>query len=486
MTNHRLSIVALGLSATLSTFAGLAAQTTQAPEDAYWIANRFTNDVQKLSACGELLLSANLGASLRAAYVAPDGKVWVLKFITTSFLIIDANGKNPTTINADKGAYPEDLAFAKNGDALIVVTGRGNTPMGIQRYDKDGKFLSFYDVSGGNPLAITLDQAGDAWVAHRVGPPTMISRVNLTTGKRDDFKAPTTSLTLGGNITADFRGLGQKSDLWVTGDSAPELIQFGNDGSVKKVHVLSSSDTAYGSLAVDANNNLWVTAYSNNKVIHFDTKNATVLKTLPVTGAIGVAMDGRGKVLVTSRLANAATPPSELLRFNPKSYVLEQKTKIGGGPSRPASSNFQNSLVVDPFGDADKDSSINFAEVTSGTSAFDPQSYPAVDLRVEGSNQIGNALAVEIRGSANSKAVLGFAAKRLATPLGSPAWKGSLRLDPNTLLPIFVFVTVPSTLNATIPNDANLVGTVLHMQALYEHSPSAPVEWSNDTCVKVF
>ncbi|MHC4077901.1 MAG: NHL repeat-containing protein, partial [Planctomycetota bacterium] len=290
-----------------------------------------------------------------------------------------------------------------------------------------------------------------------------------------------------GNITADFRGFGQKSDLWVVGDRAPELIQFGNDGTVKKVHIPNSTDSSYGSVAIDANNNIWISSWARNNLVHFDSKTGKVLKNLSVTVPIGVAMDGRGKVLVTSRLANAASPPSLLLRYNPKTYVLEQKTTVGGGPSRAASSNFQNALVVDPFGDADGDSVANFAEVTNGTSAFDPQSNNGVDLRVEGSNRIGSTVSIEIRGFAGTKAVLGFATKRLTTPLTNPAWKGALRIDPNSLLPVFIFANVPSTFTGlTIPNDPKIVGTILHMQALHETSPTAAVEWSNDSCVKVF
>ena len=46
--------------------AGIARASSHAlaaQEDAYWIANRFTNDVQKMSACGEVLLKKNLGGA---------------------------------------------------------------------------------------------------------------------------------------------------------------------------------------------------------------------------------------------------------------------------------------------------------------------------------------------------------------------------------------------------------------------------------------
>jgi streptogramin lyase len=473
----RLGTATLAVAATTASFAA----ALPAQEEAYWIANRGSLDVQKVSAYGEVLATIPLSAALRAAYVAPDGKIWVQKFITTSFVIMNADGSNQKTIMANGGAYVGDIAFDAQGNGLVLVTGRSATPLGIQIYDKDGNYQKILPLSTPTPLSMTQDANGDLWIGLRVGPPTIIAKIELKTGKETLYTAPTTTTTLGGNVALNWPGIGKTGTVWTVGDRSNELLELDPSTTPPtwKTHFPDGSATTFGSIAADFNNTLWLSDWSSRKLVHFDIATAANLKTIPfVDQPAGIALDGRGKVLMSVKAATT----SELWRIHPTTYVVEQVTATGNNPGQGPTSGYATALVRNLFGDADGDKSADFSEMSSGTSLFDPQSNALTDLRVKGSNKLGSTVDIQVSGGGNF--VLGFALKRLPTALPIPGWVGNLRVDPSTLI-VLLAGTAPHTFaNINLPNTPAAVGFIMHLQSA--HDLSGTTHLANDDGIKLF
>lgn len=457
--------------------------------DVYWQADRTSKDVTKISACGEVLLTVDLSknipsgrtssSELRSAHMAPDGKVWIVNYIVPYFTLLDSNGKILQNINTNGSGSPYTIAFDKAGNAYI-----SNPGSNVEVYDKDGKYLKDYKI-GGNALGLTIDSTGIVWAAHRAGPPSKITRIDPVKNSWTDHALPSSTLTLGGFIVAGYNGLVQKSDIFVIGDRSSELVHFDNAGKVLGTYTLDSNSTQVTPITIDHLNNVWVGNWGNGTIYKFDPSQKKVVATLSNSpNVLGLAIDSHGRLLATTRVSFSGPQPSEVRRYNVTTNVLEQVTVVGVGAGSSASSGFHRALVLDPFGDADGDASANFSEVTKLTAPFDSQSNGRVDLKIVGSNKAGSTVEIHVGGLTNSKAVVGLALQRLTVPLTSPGWVGGLRIGP--LLPLYLPGTAPFQIkNLTIPA-ATAKGTKVYLQALYEHSPSQPVEWSNETCVIVF
>ncbi len=444
----------------------------------------------KISACGEVLLTVDLSkniptgqttsAELRGAYVAPDGKVWVVNFIRPYFTLLDSKGKILQNINTNGNGSPFAIAFDKAGNAFISHPGSN-----VEMYDKNGKWIKSFAI-GGNPLGLTIDSSGIVWAANRTGPPSKLTRIDPTTSKWTDHPFPNTTKTLGGQVVAGYNGLLKKSDIFAIGDRSSELIHLDNTGKVLGTFTIDPNSTTISAMTIDANNNVWIGSFrSPGNIYKFDTTQKKVVTTIANSpNVLGLVIDSHGRLLATTRVSFSGPQPSEVRRYNVNTNILEQVTVVGLGAGAAASSGFHRALVLDPFGDADGDGNANFTEVTKFTAPFDSQSHSRTDLRIVGSNKAGSTVEIHVHGQTGSSVVVGFSAKRLTVPLTNPAWVGALRI--NTLLPVFLFGKAPLVVKGIkIPTKA-AKGTTVHLQALYQHSPSQAVEWSNDTCVIVF
>ncbi|MDO8349025.1 MAG: hypothetical protein Q7T30_02225, partial [Planctomycetota bacterium] len=186
---HCIAVLAL---ATLPTFA----------QESYWIANRASSDIMKISAWGSVLARIAMPTTLRSAHVAPDGKVWVVRFIQGTFDIVDPVANTITPVPSTLGS-PYSIAFDAQGNGWVS----GGT--GVQQFTPNGTPIQAFPLTATSPLGITIDGAGNKWIAHLSRSVTRID----PTGAVTNFTMPgvTVSPTA---IIADYRGILAPSHLW--------------------------------------------------------------------------------------------------------------------------------------------------------------------------------------------------------------------------------------------------------------------------------
>src|SRR5690606_1222512 len=162
-------------------------------------------------------------------------------------------------------AYVGDITFDAQGNGLVLVTGRSATPLGVQIYDKDGNYQKILPLSTPTPLSMTQDGNGDLWIGLRVGPPTIIAKIELKTGKETLYTAPTTTTTLGGNVAWNWPGIGKTGTVWTVGDRSNELLELDPSTTPPtwKTHFPDGSATTFDSIAADFTNTLWLSDWSS-------------------------------------------------------------------------------------------------------------------------------------------------------------------------------------------------------------------------------
>ena len=143
---------------------------------------------------------------------------------------------------------------------------------------------------------------------------------------------------------------------------------------------------------------------------------------------------------------------------------------------------YHRALVVDGLGDADRDGDANGSEIQAGTNPYDEQSTATLALatmRVR--YRAGETLVIDISGRAAAAALVFASIYRLGQP-PFPGIAGSLRLDPNSLFPFVLPVSIPATVSLTVPNIPAAGDLQLCMQAL-----RAPLilAFGNHACVRL-
>jgi hypothetical protein len=197
---------------------------------------------------------------------------------------------------------------------------------------------------------------------------------------------------------------------------------------------------------------------------------------------LGISMDALGRPWVVNRVSFSGPAPSTVNRIDPATGNIEVDAPIGiGGNNFPDGNGFHHAYIVDTFSDSDGDGAVNLGEVLGGTSPYDPQSNPSVNLEVTGVTRIGSNAVVRAGGTATGPMVVFFALGR-GTGLTVPGITGQLLLDPLRLFGFSASIVVPGTLTLPIPNDASLDGAVLQMQGV----SLGAVAFSNLTCVRIW
>lgn len=443
-------------------------------QETYWVANRTSVDLNEINTAGKVIRTISLSPTvtgLRSAHVAPDGKVWVVAFITSTFLIVDPTTATVTPITSASG-NPYDIAFDAAGHGWI------SGGASVVEYDANGAVLASYPMLAGSPLGISIDGAGNKWIAHRTTAPGSISRI-------DPSGVVTNYPLASGNMSptrcyADYRGILAPSHIWVIGDNAPQLAEFDDSGTFLNLYTYSGS---IGSIAQDASGDLWLGDFG---------ATANLFRIDPATGAVrsnfnsppsvlGVAVDGFNRIWTTARIS---APPCEVRRIDETSGTMEVAAPVGTGTQSALSTRMQYAMVVDPFGDLDGDGVANLFEATGGSSPFDGCSTNITSLRTTGVTHISNTATIELTAVAGSASVLEFGTRALPTGAGIriPGIGCALQLDPAWMGGLLAVVGSGS-IPVAIPNNPVLVGLDVYAQAL---TFGATMQFSNLTALRIW
>ncbi len=406
----------------------------------YWIANRSSNEIMRVSEWGSVLERVPTSTSLRSANVAPDGKVWIVRFIQTMFDIYDPATATMTPIASPAGSV-SNVAFDAAGNGWVTT----NSTV-VHQYDANGTFLQTIVGLPNFSQGIVVDAFDNKWVAHRAAP-GQISRIDPA-GVVTTFPLVGTTALQPIGIAADYRGILQPSHLWITGDSAAQIVEVdGATGNTLNVYPLPMSSVAYPP-TFDRAGRIWASSFGNATVVQLDETNGSVLQTLTLApNNIGITTDDFGRIRTTAR--TAAGVPCEVRRIDPATGALEIPTllQFGGfvsaGTQSKLSTQFQYALVSNQLGDMDGDGEANVSEILGGTSPTDPTSNSTFRVESFGVTQNGSTPTFEVQTSLLW--VVGFATA-LQAPAPVPGVSGNLRLDPTTLI-----TTVAGVGNTSLP-----------------------------------
>jgi streptogramin lyase len=425
-------------------------------QNSYWIANRASLDLMRVSEWGSVLERVPTPTTLRTCVRAPDGKVWVVRFSGTTVDIY-----NPATATFSAALLAtgtaSNIAFDAAGTAWITNNGTLLT-----NFDANGAVIQTITLPVTAAQGVTIDGFGNKWVAHRSAPAS-VTRVDPT-GVATNFPiaGATTLLPIG--IVADYRGLGQPSHLWVTGDSAAQLAELdGATGATLNLYPVPFTSVSYPP-TFDRNGRIWVSSFSNANIAQIDQTNGTALTTITLPPSnTQITTDNLGRIRATSRVTfSGVGPPCEVRRLDPATGALEIPTKLqvgafsATGTQAPLSTQWQYSLVVNPVGDLDGDGEPNFTEVTNGTSPTDPDSNGGFAVESFGSTQNGATPTFQVTAPATQLWVVAFSLGRVpATPV--PGFGGALKIDP--IQQVFSVAGLGnSSLPIAIPSNTGLIG----------------------------
>lgn len=446
-------------------------------QESYWVANRFSTDITEINTGGKVLntvpLSSYVGG-VRSVHRAPDGKLWVVGFITPTFLIVDPVTHAVTPIVHSSG-NPFSIAFDAAGHAWI--TGGSS----IVEYDANGNNVASYPMTAGSPLGISIDGNGNKWIAHRTTAPGSISRIDPT-GAVTNYPLPSGGIQPT-QILADHRGILVPSHIWVIGDGPAQLFEFDDNGVFLNMYTYSGQ---LGSIAQDATGDLWLGDFSGAaNLFRVDPATGTALNTynsLPTVN--GVAVDGFNHIWASVRVSFSGPVPSEVRRIDANTGAMEIAAVVGLGTQSSMSTGMQYAMVVDAFGDLDGDGVANLIETQNGSSPFDGCSNGNTSISASGVTQIGNGVTFDVTAPTGSFSVVGFSFLSLSAANGIqvPGFGCTLRLDP-TLMGGFTGLVGSGAINLNLPNNPAIVGFELYAQAATFASVN---QLSNLTMIKVW
>lgn len=430
-----------------------------AAQETYWVANRTSNNLSAIYPWGKTAATVATPTSLRRVVQAPDGNLWVVRFIQTTIDLLSPTGAPLTTIvNPTGNVY--DVAFDTAGHAWVS----GGTS--LNEYSAVGTLLNSYPMPAAAPLGITIDNNGNKWIAHRTTPAS-VSRVDGTTAVVSNHPLPITSL-LPTAVYADFRGIGIPSHVWVIGDGGGQLLELDPTGAT--VNTYASGLASISSLAQDpVSGDMFIGSFGNGGVARITLAGAPVGTFINSPSCLGLAFDSFGRLFVTTRLTSPIL--SEVRRYDITTNTMEVVTQVGLGTQSALSTRHQYALVVDPMGDADADAITNGAEILAGTSPWDPQSNAFTSLNTTGQSGGGGSILIGVQAPPTAATYIAVAGGFAPPGIIFGGISGTVVLDLSTLLydPFtnspFLFST-SGTVGIPIPIPTGLAGLSLTMQAL--------------------
>jgi streptogramin lyase len=445
---HMTRALSLGL------FAALAAPALA--QDSYWIANRASMDLMEVTAWGSVVQRVPMGTALRSAHRAPDGKIWVVRFIQATFDIFDPATGLITNVSSTLGS-PYDIAFDNQGNAWVS----GGT--GVQQFSANGTFIQSFPLTQAAPLGITIDANDNKWIAHRTAPGS-VTRIDSAGTVTNYSISPGTTQAV--RPVADFRGLGNASHIWLTGDPAAggvgELVELDELGAVVGVYPMPNSSLGGIGPVFDLNGDIWVGSFGNGSLFQVDETTGLVLNTYTLSPSInGLGLDHFGRIWATARITfSGVGPPCEVRRVDPATgtfettAILEVAGANAAGTQSALSTMWQYSMVVAPLGDLDGDGVPNLFEIQGGTSPTDPCSNNLVSVNTTGVTFLGGAASIDVAAGVGTFWLLAFADGRLAAGSGItlPGFGCEMLLNPANATGGTVSGLGPASLGLTIPS----------------------------------
>lgn len=419
-------------------------------QEKYWVAA--SGGVAQIDASG---YRWQLGppSSGRDVAVAPDGKIWM---VAAGITVLNADGTPFTVITPAPGLSPFAIAFDKNGHAWASG---GNQ---VEEYDASGVSQGATMLPNSAALGICVDADGNKWIAHRIGPPGVLSRIDAVTGAVSSHPLPSTSLILPIMPFADARGLFNSSHIWVVGDNrgAGELVEFDASGTVLNTIVLGLSSRLQW-LSGDCDSTgviryMWVGDWGNGDLHKVDVSTGAFTTYPQGVGVGGVTFDGFGNLWITLRGVGI------IRRIDQATGNTEIETTPGA--SNQISTRWQYASVVDPLGDIDGDGNLNLFEVTGGSSPFAACSLPNSSLSVDGSPHIGATATVAMQADATAVSLVAFSGGIISPSLPLPGFGCAIQIDPANILGSFLVIGAGGV-TLPIPNVPSLVGLRLQSQA---------------------
>ncbi|MCA8977599.1 MAG: hypothetical protein KDC98_22940 [Planctomycetes bacterium] len=424
--------------------------TPAAAQEKYWVAG--STGATQIDTSG-FVHQAVPPSGGRDFAVAPDGKVWIPNGAIT---VLNSDGTLFTTITAAVSAY--SIAFDRAGHAWVAGSS-GN----VEEFDAAGTSLGVTLLPTGQPRCICVDADGNKWIAHRIGPPGALSRIDAVTGTVTTHSLPTTSLILPIGVYADCRGFGNSSHIWTVGDNrgAGELVEFDAAGNYIGTVVISTSARLQW-LSGDCNASglttaIWVGDWSNGDLHRVDVATGGVTTYPQTNGVGGVTFDGFGDLWVTMR------GTGHVRRIDEATGGVE--IDAAAGATTQISTRWQYATVVDPLGDLDLDNTPNIFEVMAGSSPFDACSTPAASFSIGGTTGIGSTMSFDCLAAPGDLTLMAFSFGLSATPLTVPGIACAVDLDP-TLITGTLALIGPAGVSLSIPNFAGLIGQQMFSQGL--------------------
>lgn len=427
-------------------------------QDKYWVAGG--GGAVQIDASGFVYQTVP-PSSGRDIGVAPDGKVWI---VNSTITVLNPDGTPFTTVTPSASITPYAIAFDAMGHAWLTGSGGG-----VEEFDAAGTSLQVLTLPSGQPRTICVDAQNNKWIAHRIGPPGALSRIDGVTGAITTHPLPASSLILPITVVADSRGLFNASHIWTVGDNrgAGEVVEFDAAGNWLNTYVVSSGARLQWMTAdcdvTGVTRNLWVGDWSLSNLHQVDVATGAITTYPMGTGVGGVSFDGFGDLWITMR-GNGV-----VRRIDEATGGIEVESTVGG--SNKIGTRWEYATVVDHLGDLDGDGAPNLFEVQGGTSPFDPCSNPGAGLSIGGSMGIGSTCTIDVVAGVGDITIVAFATGTLAAPIAVPGIGCTLQFDPATHLGN-VLALGPASLSLTIPSSSSYIGFRVVTQGLNAMVPA--------------
>jgi hypothetical protein len=425
-------------------------------QEPIWIANRASNDVMQIAPWGAVLQRVATPGNPRSAHLAPDGKVWIVGFAQTTFHIFDPADRSLSPVAFAAGS-PYAIAFDANGHAWV------SGGAGVQHFTPAGATVAWTPLPLGNAQGITIDSAGNKWIAQRAVP-AAVSRISSAGAVQRFVLTGVAPTLLPTAVAADGQG-----SVWLVGDGASQLVGIDAGGNVHQIHTVPAS--GLGSVVCDDLGNVWVGSYSSGDLVRYP--GASVFSLPP--NILGLAVDTKGRVWATARVSLTGPGPAcEVRRVDPStsSHVAATPLQYGAfsgyGTMSAATTSFHHSSVVAPQADTDGDGETNAVELANGTLPMDRWSDSTFHHQAGWLTQIGaiTYLGVDTVPGALWMLGLSFGLVPAGSGITLPGFAHEMRLDPGLDVGVAFLGVGQASIVVSIPSDPSLRGLQWFSQGL--------------------